>query len=164
MSAKYCIGVDFGTLSARALLVDVADGRELATATMDYPHAVMDERLPDGTRLAPDWALQHPKDYLDTMGYTVKRVLEESGVNSADVVGMSIDFTACTMIAVDKSGTPLCFKDEYRSNPHAYVKLWKHHAAQYLADRLNAIAEERGETFLKRYGGKISSEWMIPKI
>ena len=148
MSAKYCIGVDFGTLSARALLVDVADGRELATATMDYPHAVMDERLPDGTRLAPDWALQHPQDYLDTMGYTVKRVLEESGVNSADVVGMSIDFTACTMIAVDKSGTPLCFKDEYRSNPHAYVKLWKHHAAQYLADRLNAIAEERGETFL----------------
>ena len=157
MSAKYCIGVDFGTLSARALLVDVADGRELATATMDYPHDVMDERLPDGTRLAPDWALQHPQDYLDTMGYTVKRVLEESGVNSADVVGMSIDFTACTMIAVDKSGTPLCFKDEYRSNPHAYVKLWKHHAAQYLADRLNAIAEERGETFLKRYGGKISS-------
>lgn len=164
MPTKYCIGVDFGTLSARALLVDVADGRELATATLDYPHAVMDERLPDGTRLKPDWALQHPQDYLDTLSFTVNEVLRESGVDASDVVGMSIDFTACTMIAVDESGTPLCFKDEFKSNPHSYVKLWKHHAAQYLADRLNAIAEERGETFLKRYGGKISSEWMIPKI
>lgn len=149
MPTKYCIGVDFGTLSARALLVDVADGRELATATLDYPHAVMDERLPDGTRLKPDWALQHPQDYLDTLSFTVNEVLRQSGVDASDVVGMSIDFTACTMIAVDESGTPLCFKDEFKSNPHSYVKLWKHHAAQYLADRLNAIAEERGETFLK---------------
>ena len=107
MPTKYCIGVDFGTLSARALLVDVADGRELATATLDYPHAVMDERLPDGTRLKPDWALQHPQDYLDTLSFTVNEVLRESGVDALDVVGMSIDFTACTMIAVDESGTPL---------------------------------------------------------
>ncbi len=120
-------------------------GRELATATLDYPHGVMDECLPDGTRLKPDWALQHPQDYLDTLSFTVNEVLRESGVDASDVVGMSIDFTACTMIAVDESGTPLCFKDEFKSNPHSYVKLWKHHAAQDEANRLNAIAEERGE-------------------
>ena len=148
MPAKYSIGVDFGTLSARALLVDVADGSELATATMDYPHAVMDECLPDGTRLKPDWALEHPQDYLDAFSYTVKEVLRLSNVDARDVVGISIDFTACTMVSIDKEGTPLCLKDEFKSNPYAYVMLWKHHGAQYLADRINDVAREHGEKLL----------------
>lgn len=164
MPAKYSIGVDFGTLSARALLVDVADGSELATATMDYPHAVMDECLPDGTRLKPDWALEHPQDYLDAFSYTVKEVLRLSNVDARDVVGISIDFTACTMVSIDKDGTPLCLKDEFKSNPYAYVMLWKHHGAQYLADRINDVAREHGEKLLERYGNKSSSEWMLPKI
>jgi len=162
--AKYAIGIDFGSLSARALIVDVADGRELASHVCEYPHAVMDEQLPSGRKLPPDWALQHPQDYLDCMAGAIKGAVQAAAVDVADVIGLGIDFTACTMIATKADGTPLCFLPEYQDHPHAYIKLWKHHAAQDHANRLNAIAEERGETFLKRYGGKISSEWLFPKI
>lgn len=162
--SSYAIGVDFGTLSARALVAEVGTGRELASASMDYPHQVMDERLPDGTRLASDWALQHPQDYLDCLYHIVPEALRRSGISKDEVIGLGLDFTACTMVATDRAGTPLCLKQEFASNPHAYVKLWKHHAAQPEADRINALAAERGEPFLARYGGKTSSEWMFPKI
>ncbi len=162
--AKYAIGVDFGTLSARALVVEVETGNELEAAVYEYPHAVMDERLPDGQPLPPDWALQHPQDYLDCMSEAVKDAVKKSKVDPAQVIGLGIDFTACTMIVTDKKGVPLCFKPEFAGNKHAYVKLWKHHAAQDHANRLNAVAAERGEKWLARYGGKISSEWMFPKI
>lgn len=165
MSKKYTIGVDFGTQSGRAVLVEVDTGREVATAVKMYPHGVMDEYLPVGkVKLEPDWALQHPQDYLDVFAETIPAVLKEAGVSAEDVIGMGVDFTACTMLPIDKSGKPLCFHDEFRSNPHSYVKLWKHHAAQDEANKLNAIAEERNEEFLALYGGKISSEWLIPKI
>jgi L-ribulokinase len=125
----------------------------------------MDEYLPnEKTKLAHDWALQHPKDYLDVLQETIPTILKEASVDAKDVVGIGIDFTSCTILPTDKSGTPLCFYDEYKDNPHSYVKLWKHHAAQPHANKLNKIAEERGEDFLKRYGGKISSEWLIPKV
>jgi L-ribulokinase len=162
--AKYSIGVDFGSLSGRAVLVNVENGQEMASAVLDYPHGVMDECLPDGTKLGVDWALQQPADYLKVLQETIPQVLKETGVKPEDVIGIGIDFTACTVLPVKADGTPLCFLEQYRSNPHAYVKLWKHHAAQKYATRLNEIAEKRGETFLKRYGGKISSEWAIPKI
>lgn len=161
---KYAIGVDFGTLSARALVVEIGTGRELHSATMNYPHAVMDEYLPDGTRLKPDWALQHPQDYLDCLAHVIPEALRLSQVKAEDVIGMSIDFTACTVLPVDQSGWPLCLQPEYEHNPHAWCKLWKHHAAQDKANRMTEIAQARGEKFLPRYGGKISSEWMIPKI
>ena len=90
--SKYCVGVDFGSLSARALVADVADGRELAAATMDYPHAVMTEALPDGTRLPPDWALQHPQDYLDCLRFTVTEAVRRAGVSPEDVIGFGSDF------------------------------------------------------------------------
>jgi len=162
---KYAIGLDFGTQSCRALLVDVATGEEIATDAMEYPHGVMDEYLPDKTtKLEQDWALQHPKDYLDVMSSTIKNVLKKSGISSDNVIGIGIDFTTCTMIPIDKNNQPLCLKKELEKNPHAYVKLWKHHATQKEANEINRIAKERGESFLERYGGKISSEWLIPKI
>jgi len=161
---KYSIGLDYGSLSGRAVLVDVKTGDILAQATKDYTHGVMDEFLPNGTKLPPDWALQHPADYIEVLETTVPAILAKSGVNPEDVIGLSIDFTACTMLPIDENGVPLCFKKEYTDKPHAWLKLWKHHAAQAQANRLNSIAEERGEDFLQRYGGKISSEWMIPKI
>lgn len=161
---KYSIGVDFGSLSGRAVLVETATGLEVAAATYEYPHAVMYEYLPDGvTKLGVDWALQHPQDYLDVLSNTIPAVLRESGVSAKDVIGVGIDFTACTVLPVKSDGTPLCFLDEYKSNPHAYVKLWKHHAAQKYANKLNEIAADKCPDILKRYGGKISSEWMIPK-
>lgn len=165
MQKKYAIGVDFGTLSGRAVLVELDTGNEIATAVKEYPHGVMDEHLPGGNvKLEHDWALQHPQDYLDVFSQTIPAVLKESGVSPEDVIGVGVDFTACTILPIDKSGQPLCFDKKLESNPHAYVKLWKHHAAQDEANKLNEIAEKRGEEFLKLYGGKISSEWMIPKI
>lgn len=161
---KYAIGVDYGTLSGRALVVNVETGEELASAVYEYPHAVMDEELPCGKKLGHDWALQHPQDYIDVLANTIPAVLKESGVSAGDVIGVGTDFTACTVLPTTKDGTPLCFLDEYRCEPHAYVKLWKHHAAQDKANRLNEIAEKRGESWLQNYGGKISSEWAIPKI
>ena len=162
--AKYSIGVDYGTLSGRALIVNNETGEELSSAVYEYPHSVMSECLPSGKKLGFDWALQHPQDYLDVLYNTIPAVLKESGVSKDDVVGIGLDFTACTILPAKKDGTPLCFLDEYKDEPHAYVKLWKHHAAQYLANKLNEIAEERNEPWLKNYGGKISSEWAIPKI
>ena len=162
--AKYSIGVDYGSESARALLLNINTGEEVASATMIYPHIVMSEKLPCGKKLDPFWALQHPKDYIDVLEFTVKKVLEVSKVNKEDIIGLGIDFTACTILPIKKDGTPLCYLEEYKSNPHAYVKLWKHHSAQDEANKLNKIAAEMGEKFLKRYGGKISSEWFVPKV
>jgi len=165
MSKKYSIGVDFGTQSGRAVLVEVDTGKEVASAVKEYTHGVMDEYLCDGkTKLEPDWALEHPGDYLEVLEVTIPAVLKESGVSPEDVIGLGIDFTACTMLPIDREGNPLCFQDRFKSNPHSYVKLWKHHAAQDEANKLNEIARERNEDFLNLYGGKISSEWLIPKI
>ena len=161
---KYTIGVDFGTESGRAVLVDVANGRELATSVHPYANGVIDERLPEsGLRLEPDWALQDPNDYLEVFKQTIPAVLKESGVNPADVIGLGVDFTACTMMPTKADGTPLCFLPEWRVHPHAWVKLWKHHAAQPEADRINETARAMGQSWLDRYGGKISSEWFFSK-
>jgi L-ribulokinase len=163
---RYTIGVDFGTESGRATLVDVADGRELATHVYPYSHGVIDEALPldDRTvRLEPDWALQDPDDYLRVFQVTIPAVVKAAGINSADVIGIGVDFTACTMLPTKADGTPLCTLPAFRANPHAWVKLWKHHAAQPEADRINAVARERNEAWLDRYGGKISSEWFFSK-
>ena len=164
MSGKYTIGVDFGTESGRAVLVDVEDGREIATAVHPYANGVIDEVLPDSEiRLEPDWALQDPNDYLEVFKKAIPAILREGGVLSGDVVGLGVDFTACTMLPTKADGTPLCFLPEWRESPHAWVKLWKHHAAQPEANKLNETAREQGYTFLDRYGGKISSEWFFPK-
>jgi L-ribulokinase len=165
MTKKYAIGIDYGTQSGRAVLVDLADGTEVADHVVPYPHEVIDEQLPgSGVKLEPDWALQHPADYIEVLSRAVPAVLKESGVDPADVIGVGIDFTACTILPVDKEGEPLCFHPELKDNPHSWVKLWKHHAAQDEANLINEIAETQGETFLPRYGGKISSEWMLAKV
>jgi L-ribulokinase len=163
---RYAVGVDFGTESGRALLVDCADGREVATAVYRYRNDVIDEHLPppdDDVGLEADWALQDPDDYVRTLQEAVPQVLTDAGVDSADVVGIGIDFTACTMLPTLADGTPLCRLEEYRRLPHSWVKLWKHHAAQPEADLVNEVAAERGERWLQRYGGRISSEWFFPK-
>ncbi|MFH1184541.1 MAG: ribulokinase [Chloroflexota bacterium] len=165
MSARrYALGIDFGTESGRAVLVDVSNGDELATSIYEYSNGVIDEKLP-GTNISlePDWALQDPQDYIRTFQNAVPAVLKSSGVEAADVIGIGIDFTACTMLPVKADGTPLCTLPEFREHPHAWVKLWKHHAAQPEADQINEGARRMGETWLDRYGGKISSEWFFSK-
>lgn len=162
----YAIGVDFGTESGRVVLVDVADGRQVATAVSVYTHGVIDQRLPlpdRDVRLPPDWALQDPEDYLRVFKEAIPAVLAQASVGPRDVVGVGIDFTACTMLPVKRDGTPLCVLPELRSTPHAWVKLWKHHAAQPEADRINEVARATGQPWLDRYGGRISSEWFFSK-
>ncbi|HWO96549.1 MAG TPA: ribulokinase [Bacillus sp. (in: firmicutes)] len=164
MERKYVIGVDYGTESGRVLLVDVATGEEIATHVTPYEHGVLDETLPNGKRLETDWALQHPRDYLDVLYQSVPEVIRMARINPKDVIGIGIDFTSSTILPLDQNGNPLCFHPKWENNPHSWVKLWKHHAAQEEADDVTRMAEKRGEAFLNRYGGKISSEWMFPKI
>jgi L-ribulokinase len=163
---RYAVGIDFGTESGRAVLVDCDDGRELATCLYRYRNGVIDERLPapdDDVRLEPEWALQDPEDYVRTLQETVPGLLAETGVDPEQVIGIGIDFTSCTMLPTLADGTPLCKVESLRREPHAWVKLWKHHAAQPEADRINEVAEQRGEPWLARYGGRYSSEWFFAK-
>lgn len=158
----YTLGIDFGTLSARAVLFDINNGKEVASAVYEYPHGVMDEEF-FGEKLPKDFALQHPKDYIDALKYCVSKVISDSGLDAKQIIGVGIDFTACTLIPL-KNGVPLCFYDEFKSNPHAYAKLWKHHGAAPYAEKFNALAKKRGESFLDYYSGITSSEWMFPKV
>ncbi len=160
----YTIGVDFGTLSGRGVLMDARTGAVLASASESYPHSVMTEELPDGTPLAPHSALQVPGDYTEVLHKVVTRIMGDSLIDPGEVVGIGIDFTTCTMLPVDDGFVPLCEDSAFSSDPHAYVKLWKHHGASAEADRITELARERGEAFLGRLGGRISPEWMLPKI
>lgn len=160
--ASYVIGVDYGSLSGRSVLVDTADGRVVASSLFDYPHGVLDRTLPDGTALPADYALQHPQDYLDVIYSTIPRLLEVSGVSGEDVVGIGLDATACTALPLDREGQPLCFR--YPSEPQSYVKMWKHHGAQRLADRLTEAAQTVCPELLASMGGSISAESFFPKL
>jgi L-ribulokinase len=158
------IGVDFGTLSGRAVVVRAADGTELGTAVHDYRHGVMDARLAaTGEPLPPDWALQDPEDYRDVLRTAVPAAVAAAGIDPASVIGIGTDFTACTVLPVLADGTPLCQLPRLAGRPHAYPKLWKHHAAQPQADRINDLAHQRGEPWIARYGGRISAEWQFAK-
>lgn len=162
MSEIYTIGVDFGTLSGRAVLVRTSDGAEIASTEHGYASGVIDKTL-HGTRLAPEWALQDPDDWISVLQHAVPQVLRDSGVDPTDVVGVGTDTTACTVLPTTADGTPLCRLPNFRDRPHAWPKLWRHHAAQPQADRINALAAKRGESWLARYGGRLSSEWELAK-
>ncbi|WP_285241220.1 ribulokinase [Arthrobacter sp. G.S.26] len=163
----YVVGVDYGTLSGRAVVVRVRDGKELGSGVFDYPHAVVTDALPASTggsaRLPGEWALQVPNDYRDVLRNAVPAAVADAGIDPAAVVGIATDFTACTMVPTKADGTPLNEVAGFANRPHAYVKLWRHHAAQPQADRINELAAERGEAWLARYGGLISSEWEFAK-
>ena len=158
------VGVDFGTLSGRAVVVRVADGAELGSAVHDYANAVIERELPaSGKSLPPQWALQDPDDWLEVLRRAVPAAVQAAGIAPDQVIGIATDFTASTPLPVLADGTPLCRLPDLADRPHAYPKLWKHHAAQAQADRINTVAAERGEPWLARYGGRISSEWEFAK-
>lgn len=163
---RYVIGVDFGTLSGRAVVVRVSDGAELGSTVHDYRYGAVEESLPGPgptVTLPPNWALQVPDDWRAVLREAVPKAIAAAQVNPAQVIGIGTDFTACTFLPTLADGTPLCEVDGLGGRPHAYPKLWKHHAAQRQADRINAVAAERGEAWLPRYGGRISSEWEFAK-
>lgn len=164
ISDQYVVGVDFGTQTARALVVRVSDGFEVGAGVHAYRHGVIDLRLPiSGEELPPDWALQDPDDYLESLGIAVRLAVTSSRVDPNAIIAIATDFTACTMVPTLIDGTPLCHLPEFKDRPHAYAKLWRHHAAQPQADRINKIAAARHEPWLNRYGGLISAEWEFAK-
>lgn len=164
MTSKYTIGLDYGTESVRAVLVDVSTGELVATAVHAYRDSVIDRALPGSKKpLPPDWALQNPDNWLEGLEGTIQQVLQKSGIPRSAIVGLGIDFTACTVLPVHSNGDPFFRMPEFRENPHAWAKLWKHHAAQDQADRANQVATMRNEAWPEYYGGIISSEWAIPK-
>src|ERR1700749_4948681 len=154
----YVIGVDFGTLSGRALVVRVRDGAEAGTAVSEYSHGVIDRSLDGHGELPPDWALQDPADWTLALGEAVPAAIRAAGIDPAQVIGIATDFTASTCMPVTAGGTPLCQLPDLAARPHAYPKLWKHHAAQPHADRINALAHERGEKWISRSGGPRPSQ------
>ena len=166
MSAGPCaLGLDFGTASVRAVVIETQTGVQRGSAVATYRHGVIERTLPGATtRLGPEWALQHPGDYLEAMCEAVSGAVRAAAVEPARVVGIGIDFTSCTILPIDRDARPLCLRPEMASRPHAWVKLWKHHAAQPQADRINAVAGERGEPFLADYSGRTSSEWLCAKV
>ena len=163
---QYILGIDYGTLSGRAAIVRVSDGHEAGSAISEFKHQVMDRTLTagDNQKLPPEFALQNPQDYIDVLTDAVPRAVQESGVDPEQIIGIGIDFTSATVIPTDAEGNPLCEQEEFKNRPHAYVKLWKHHAGQDQADKLLAVAQARGEDWLPRYGGLMSSELLLPKV
>jgi len=162
---KYTIGIDFGTESARAILVNVNNGTIAASAIYRYSHGVITEKLPDShIELGPDWALQHPIDYINALKRTVPKIMRESQIDPNQVIGIGVDFTGSTVIPTTDTGTPLALINEYMDEPHAWPKLWKHHAAQDKADQITQLGNERFEAFMDRYGGRVNAEWFFPKV
>ena len=159
----FALGIDYGTESGRAVVIRVRDGDEAGSAIVPYPNGVIDTKLPGGPPLEPDWALQHPRDYLLVVEQGVPKALKAARVKADGVIGLGTDFTASTPLPAKRDGTPLCFVPQYRKQPHAWVKLWKHHAAQPEANRINQVGRERNEEFIRIYGGKYSSEWFFSK-
>lgn len=163
-AVKYALGLDFGTESGRVMLVRADTGEEVAWNVVPYVNGVMDRRLPDDTPLGADWALQDPRDYIFVLERGIPEVLRQSGVTPDDIVGLGVDFTSCTILPTLADGTPLCTLDRYASHPHAWVKLWKHHAAQPQATRINEVGARRGEDAMRICSGRYSSEWFFSKV
>ena len=162
--SKYSMGIDFGTQSARAVIADVSDGREISSSVMEYSHGVMSGTLFDSVPLENGCALQHPGDYLECLAYITKDSIEKSGVAPEDIIGVGVDFTSSTILPVTQDGTPLCFLEEFKNNPDAYVKLWKHNSSQKEADEITELLKIKNPALLESYGGRISAEWLFPKV
>ncbi|MBQ3210929.1 MAG: ribulokinase [Oscillospiraceae bacterium] len=162
-SEKYTIGIDYGSLSARAVLMRVSDGVAVASCVYEYPNAVLSDKLPSGRQLPPDWALQVPSDYREALGATIPEILKLSGVSPEQVIGLGLDVTSTTMLPTTAEGLPLCELPQYASEPHAYIKMWKHHGAARQAERMQRLAESGNVPWLSRFGGYISAEHYLPK-
>lgn len=161
---KYTIGLDYGTLSARALLLNIETGDEVAVSEFIYPHAILQPEFFSLVKLETNMSLEHPQDYLDALQFTIRDVIAKAGISVDEVCGIGFDFTSCSVLPVTEDATPLCFLEEFRNEPHAYVKLWNSYSAQEEAEIITQTAADRGEQWLKLISGKVSAEWLFPKL
>lgn len=159
---KYTIGLDFGSLSCRGVLVNVKDGSLAAEASMAYPHAVLSETLPDGTPLQGDFCLQSPADFRESMISVVRELAAKC--DPSDVIGIAIDTTASTVLPIDKDFIPLCEKEAFASRPHAWMKMWKHHGAAPQAEKILRVCREQKKPYPDWYGGTVSPECLLSKV
>jgi len=165
MNKQYTIGLDYGTNSVRALIVNVANGREVASAVWGYEHGVA------GVILArdPNLARQHPADYIKGAEITIKKVLATAkknvrGFSPRQVIGIGVDTTGSTPLPVDAKGQPLAFSKQFASHPAAMAWLWKDHTGVAEAAEITALARKMRPQFLAKCGGIYSSEWFWSKI
>mgnify|MGYP002631165513 CR=1 FL=1 len=161
MTSKYVLGIDFGSDSVRSLVVNAHNGEELASSVHHFP------RWQKGLFCNPSTSeyRQHPLDYLEGLEITIKDALEKAGSNVADnVVGISVDTTGSTPVAVDEEGTPLALLPQFADNPNGMFILWKDHSANAEADEINQLARKHKVDFTKYVGGIYSSEWFWAKI
>ncbi|MGW7898639.1 ribulokinase [Staphylococcus shinii] len=159
----YSIGVDFGTGSGRAFLINTENGKIEGQYIKNYTHGTIEGTL-GGEKLPQSFALQNGNDYMEVIETGIPAILEKTDISPSEIVGIGIDFTSSTVIFVDEQMEPIHNKAGFQGNPHAYVKLWKHHGAQDEADLLFKTALEAKNRWLGYYGFNVSSEWMIPKI
>ncbi len=165
MSAKYTIGLDYGTNSVRALIVNVANGAEVAAAVWTYSHGTQGVILSRD----PNLARQHPADYVKGAEITIKEALATArksvkGFSSRDVIGIGVDTTGSTPLPVDANGQPLAFSKKFASNPAAMAWLWKDHTGVNEAAEITALAKKMRPQYLAKCGGTYSSEWFWSKI
>ena len=163
MNENYSIGLDFGTLSARAVIANVKNGETLPYESIfTYPHAILTEI--GSTKLPANYALQHPQDYIDALEFLLFDILENNDIDKNSIIGIGIAFTDCTVFPINKEFVPLCLTDKYKNEPHAYSKLWKHHAAEKYTKAVENAVISYDSSILSVTGGKMTSEFLIPKL
>jgi L-ribulokinase len=165
MANQYTIGLDYGTNSVRALIVNVANGAEVASAVWNYAHGTQGVILSRD----PNLARQHPLDYVNGAEITIKQALATAkksvkGFSAEQVIGIGVDTTGSTPLPVDASGQPLAFSKKFANNPAAMAWLWKDHTGVAEAAEITALAAKIRPEFLAKCGGIYSSEWFFSKI
>lgn len=160
---SYSIGIDFGTSSGRVFLINASTGEIVTQYVKPYTHGTIEKSL-NGVELPREFALQNANDYLEVINEGIPAMLADVAISPKEIVGIGIDFTSSTVMFVDETLEPVHNLAQFQNNPHAYVKLWKHHGAQAEADQLFTTALAEKNRWLGYYGFNVSSEWMIPKI
>lgn len=161
---KYVIGLDFGSLSARGVLVALNNGKILTEAVTAYKRGILSATDVGSKELPPDTVLVDAMDYWYALRQLTGKLIEQSGVDPKEIGAMGIDFTASTVLPVDRNLIPLSEKAEYRWHFHAYTKLWKHHSASPWAEQLTELLKKYDRELLAVYGNRISAECLIPKV
>lgn len=164
--SKYSIGLDYGTNSCRALIVDLSNGNEVAGSVFNYPSGEAGVIVDPND---PNLARQNPADYLKGLEVTVTEALSTAETDNPEfsrdnIIGIGIDTTGSSPVPVDENGSPLCFTDEFRDNPSAMVWLWKDHTSHEEAAGITELAGKLRPEYLAKIGGVYSSEWFWSKL